>query len=217
MIGRIFVKKLKLSHGINIMQKNILTKVIRCLLINLMVISTVIFANGPTEFKVGVGIGSGYGWLGGGLELEHKQFAIATGIGKGVAHISTENNDDVEIKQLVWDIGIKYFFRDLTKTLRPNIILALGATHLYKYQTYNQSTGMIIEDFEGKILGLYIIPALDIDFGHQDGIVLNIGAGIGIPIQDNPQELKAAFENIESNLEPLNTILMVSLGIKYQF
>jgi hypothetical protein len=199
------------------MQKNFSTKVIKCLLINLMVISTITFANEPTKFKVGVGIGSGYGWLGFGLELEHKQFAIATGIGRGIAHISTENNDDEEIKQIVWDIGIKYFFRDLTKTLRPNIILALGATHLYKYQTYNQSTGVIIEDFEGKILGLYIMPALDIDFGHQDGIVLNIGAGVGIPIQDYPQELKTAFENIELNLDPLNTILMVSIGIKYQF
>lgn len=178
--------------------------------------TTLILANDPPEFKLGVGIGSGYGWLGGGLEIEHKQFAIAAGT--GVGYLSAENNNDSLIStQLMWDIGIKYFFRDLTKTLRPNIVLALGATHLYRYQTYYIPTGMIVEDFEGKILGLYIMPALDIDFRGQGGIVLNIGAGVGIPLQDYPQEVKASAENSGSGLEPLNTIFMASLGIKYQF
>lgn len=174
--------------------------------------STLILANDPTELKLGVGIGSGYGWFGSGLEVEHKQFAIAAGIG----YVNAQQ-DNLETKQLMWDIGIKYFFRDVTKTLRPNFVLALGATHLYRYQTYDISTGAIFEDIEGKILGLYIMPALDIDFRGPGGIVLNLGAGVGIPLQDYPEELKAAAENSGSSLEPLNTIFMASLGIKYQF
>ncbi len=181
-------------------------------LVFLFVFSLCMYSGEPTSIKTGLGVGNGYGWVGGGLELERNQIAAHAGF--GWAFLA---GDDVEATFLGWDVGLKYFLRNRQKTFRPNIAIGLGNLYVYKYGFTSRATGVVIAEYDGSILGFDALLGFDLDFGQPGGVVPNLGIGAGIPFQDLPQELKDLADESNVEIAEINSLFVISLGVKYQF
>ena len=181
-------------------------------LLVLLILTFNLYSEEQVEVKAGLGIGVGYGWIGSGFEVERNQFSVYAGFGWAFLI-----SDDVEATYLGWDAGIKYFFRSTEKTFRPSIQAGLGNLYVYNYGFTDRTTGQLTTVWEGSILGLETLLGLDFDFGQPGGIIPGLGMGLGIPLQDLPRELRDAADISAVEIDEIETVITISLGIKYQF
>lgn len=149
-------------------------------------------------FKLGAGIGNGFGMLGAGLEMETPDVALLVGFG----HYPAADHS-------IWDLGVRRYFRKQGSAFRPSITISYAPVKVISYYSIplNIQDGTIV-------MGPNLIAGLDQRIDPPGRISVSYGLGVGYPIY--LEKVKSDYEDAGATLPARNIRVAFSLGIKYR-